>query len=122
MVRRVGKKKVVVGMSGGVDSSVSALLLKEQGYEVIGLYMKNWKTAMAAVRERPITKMSCESAILLKIPCYTINFVQEYKDSVFSHFIEELKLGYTPNPDVLCNRKSNSRRFFKKLKSSELIF
>lgn len=111
-----GKKKVVVGMSGGVDSSVSALLLKEQGYEVIGLYMKNWEDhdgSCPGVADYEDVVRVCDT---LKIPCYTINFVQEYKDSVFSHFIEELKLGYTPNPDVLCNREIKFKALFQKAK------
>lgn len=109
-------KKVVIGMSGGVDSSVSALLLKEQGYEVIGLYMKNWEDvdgSCPGVADYEDVTRVCDT---LKIPCYTINFVKEYKDSVFSHFIEELKLGYTPNPDVLCNREIKFKALFQKAK------
>lgn len=110
------KKKVVIGMSGGVDSSVSALLLKEQGYEVIGLYMKNWEDkdgSCPGVEDYEDVIRVCDR---LQIPCYTINFVQEYWDSVFSHFIEELKLGYTPNPDVLCNREIKFKALFQKAK------
>ncbi len=110
------KKKVVIGMSGGVDSSVSALLLKEQGYEVIGLYMKNWEdrdgSCPGAADYEDVIRV-CDT---LQIPCYTINFVQEYWDTVFSHFIEELKLGYTPNPDVLCNREIKFKALFEKAK------
>jgi len=110
------KKKVVVGMSGGVDSSVSALLLKEAGYEVVGLYMKNWEdkdgSCPGAADYEDVVRV-CDT---LKIPCYTINFVQEYWDLVFSQFIEELRLGYTPNPDVLCNREIKFKALFQKAK------
>lgn len=108
--------KIVVGMSGGVDSSVSALLLKQQGHEVIGLYMKNWEDidgSCPGVADYEDVVRVCDT---LKIPCYTINFVEEYKASVFSHFIEELKLGYTPNPDVLCNREIKFKALFQKAK------
>ncbi len=108
--------KVVVGMSGGVDSSVSALLLKQQGHEVIGLYMKNWEdidgSCPGAADYEDVVRV-CDT---LKIPCYTINFVEEYKASVFSQFIAELKLGYTPNPDVLCNREIKFKALFQKAK------
>lgn len=101
------KKTVVVGMSGGVDSSVTALLLKEQGYNVIGLFMNNWEerddcgvctaeTDFADVRR---------VANMLDIPYYSVNFAKEYMDRVFSYFLEEYKKGRTPNPDVLCNRE-----------------
>mgnify|MGYP004651706657 CR=1 FL=1 len=101
------KKTVVVGMSGGVDSSVTALLLKEQGYNVIGLFMNNWEerddcgvctaeTDFADVRR---------VANMLDIPYYSVNFAKEYMDRVFSYFLEEYKRGRTPNPDVLCNRE-----------------
>jgi tRNA-specific 2-thiouridylase len=108
------KKKVAIGMSGGVDSSVSALILKEQGYEVIGLYMKNWEDldgSCPGAQDYEDVVRVCDT---LQIPCYTINFVQEYRDLVFSHFIEELKMGYTPNPDVLCNREIKFKALFQK--------
>jgi tRNA-uridine 2-sulfurtransferase len=101
------KKKVVVAMSGGVDSSVSALLLKQQGFEVIGLFMKNWEEkdahghCMASKEYEDVVKV-CQH---LDIPHYSVNFTDVYQREVFSHFLEELKLGYTPNPDVLCNRE-----------------
>jgi tRNA-specific 2-thiouridylase len=108
------KKKVVIGMSGGVDSSVSALLLKQQGYEVIGLFMRNWEdkdgTCTASQDYDDIVRV-CNT---IDIPYYTINFAQEYMDTVFSHFIRELKLGYTPNPDILCNREIKFKVFFQK--------
>lgn len=108
------KKKIVVGMSGGVDSSVAALLLKEQGCEVIGLFMKNWEdqsgTCSAAEDYQDVVRV-CEK---IDIPYYTVNFVKEYWNNVFSHFIEELKRGYTPNPDVLCNREIKFKALFEK--------
>jgi tRNA-specific 2-thiouridylase len=108
--------KVVIGMSGGVDSSVSALLLKEKGYEVIGLYMKNWEDLDGSCPGTADYEDVVRVCDTLQIPCYTINFVQEYRDSVFSHFIEELKMGYTPNPDVLCNREIKFKVLFQKAK------
>lgn len=111
-----GKGTVVVGMSGGVDSSVSALLLKEQGYRVIGLFMKNWEEAensgiCRSAKDYEDVIRVCEQ---LDIPYYSVNFVKEYWDSVFSHFLDELKLGYTPNPDILCNREIKFKAFFEK--------
>lgn len=103
-------------MSGGVDSSVAALLLKEQGYEVIGLFMKNWDEkdlhgqCMSAADYNDVAKV-CDQ---IGIPYYSVNFVKEYWDSVFSHFLEELKLGYTPNPDILCNREIKFKVFLQK--------
>lgn len=100
-------KTVVVGMSGGVDSSVTALLLKEQGYDVIGLFMKNWEEQDAD----GVCKSEEEYADVVRvcgqigIPYYAANFVQEYQDGVFNEFVEEFKKGHTPNPDILCNRE-----------------
>ncbi len=97
--------KIVVGMSGGVDSAVSALLLKEQGHEVIGLFMKNWEEeegACHALEDYEDVVKVCEQ---LKIPYYSVSFAKEYWENVFTHFLEELKLGFTPNPDILCNRE-----------------
>jgi tRNA-specific 2-thiouridylase len=101
------KKTVVVGMSGGVDSSVAALLLKEQGYHVIGMFMKNWDETDAhgvcpAAQDFEDVARICDK---ISIPYYSVNFVQEYWDHVFTHFLEELKQGHTPNPDILCNRE-----------------
>ncbi len=101
------KKTVVVGMSGGVDSSVAALLLKEQGYNVIGLFMKNWEEADNAghcTAEEDYADVR-RVANLLQIPYYTVNFSKEYMDRVFKYFLQEYEKGRTPNPDVLCNRE-----------------
>ncbi|MFI3229247.1 MAG: tRNA 2-thiouridine(34) synthase MnmA [Bacillota bacterium] len=101
------KKRVVVGMSGGVDSSVAALLLKEQGYEVIGLFMRNWHEeddSGACTAEADYTDVR-RVANILDIPYYTIDLSREYQDRVFSLFLDEYKKGRTPNPDVLCNRE-----------------
>lgn len=101
------KTTIVVGMSGGVDSSVTALLLKQQGYRVIGMFMKNWEektadgTCQSALEYEDVVRV-CEQ---LDIPYYSVNFIKEYWDNVFSHFLAEFKLGYTPNPDILCNRE-----------------
>jgi len=101
------KKKVVVGMSGGVDSSVAAALLKEQGFDVIGLFMNNWEEddedgCCTAVGDWEDVKRVCTS---LDIPYYSVNFSKQYMDRVFSNFLEEYRKGRTPNPDVLCNRE-----------------
>ncbi len=99
-------KTVVVGMSGGVDSSVAAMLLKEQGYNVIGLFMLNWEETeddcCTAQSDYEDVKRVCTK---IGIPYYTINFAKEYMDRVFTYFLEEYKCGRTPNPDVLCNRE-----------------
>lgn len=107
---------VVIGMSGGVDSSVSALLLKQQGFNVVGMFMKNWEEQDAqgvcqASKEYEDVVRVCHQ---LDIPCYSVSFVQEYHDAVFSHFLNELKQGFTPNPDILCNREIKFKKFFDK--------
>lgn len=94
-------------MSGGVDSSVTALLLKLQGYRVIGMFMKNWEEKdengiCQSSKEYEDVIRVCDQ---LEIPYYSVNFVKEYWDNVFSHFIKEFEQGYTPNPDILCNRE-----------------
>lgn len=100
-------KTVVVGMSGGVDSSVAALLLKQQGYNVIGLYMLNWEEddingACTSESDYADVQRVCS---LLDIPYYSVNFAKQYMDRVFSYFLAEYSAGRTPNPDVLCNRE-----------------
>lgn len=101
------KKTVVVGMSGGVDSSVAALLLKEQGYNVIGLYMLNWEEndingECTSEADFADVRRVCA---LLDIPYYSVNFAKQYMDRVFKYFLAEYAAGRTPNPDVLCNRE-----------------
>lgn len=101
------KKKVVVGMSGGVDSSVAALILKEQGYDVVGLFMRNWHEedeSGACTAEQDYSDVR-RVAGLLDIPYYTLDLSKEYADRVFKYFLEEYSHGRTPNPDVLCNRE-----------------
>lgn len=116
LVKKKSETTVIVGMSGGVDSSVCAALLKEEGYKVIGLFMKNWEE----LDEHGVCQSSKEYADVIRvcekldIPYYSIDFIKEYKEQVFNHFIEEYKLGYTPNPDVLCNREIKFKVFFEK--------
>ena len=97
-------KRVVLGMSGGVDSSVSAGLLKEQGFEVIGLFMKNWdeENADGVCTAAEDALDARRVADQLEIPFYTVNFEKEYLDRVFSYFLREYRRGRTPNPDILC--------------------
>lgn len=102
-MRENKKIRVVCGMSGGVDSAVAAHVLKQEGYDVVGVFMKNWQDdgkGCSAVEDYEDVKSVCN---VLEIPYYTVNFEQEYYDRVFSYFLEEYKRGRTPNPDVLCN-------------------
>ena len=111
-------KTVVIGMSGGVDSSVAALLLKEQGFNVIGLFMQNWDEVDengCCTAEDDFADVRRVSA-LLDIPYYTVNFAKEYMDRVFSYFLAEYKAGRTPNPDVLCNREIKFGPFLEEAK------
>jgi tRNA-specific 2-thiouridylase len=107
------KQRVVVGMSGGVDSSVAALLLKEQGFEVIGLFMKNWEDDdtddYCSSRQDLVDAVAV--ADRLDIDIETVNFSAEYKDRVFSEFLREYRAGRTPNPDILCNAEIKFRAF-----------
>ena len=107
------RERIVVGMSGGVDSSVAALLLKEQGYDVVGVFMKNWEEqdengACTAEEDWRDVRDVCD---LIGIPYYSVNFAKEYWDRVFSYFLKEYRAGRTPNPDVLCNREIKFRAF-----------
>jgi len=109
----MAKKKVVIGMSGGVDSSVSAWLLKEQGYEVIGLFMKNWEddddSEYCSTRQDWIDAVSVADVVGVDIEA--VNFASEYKDRVFAEFLREYQAGRTPNPDVLCNAEIKFKAF-----------
>lgn len=99
------EETVVVGISGGVDSSVSAYLLKKQGYKVIGLFMINWEEdsdACTAEMDYEDVKRVCNK---IGIPYFSVNFAKEYYEKVFKYFLEEYEKGRTPNPDVLCNRE-----------------
>ncbi|WP_196138215.1 tRNA 2-thiouridine(34) synthase MnmA [Aliikangiella sp. G2MR2-5] len=105
--------KVVVGMSGGVDSSVAAYLLKKQGYEVTGVFMKNWEEDdtddyCAAAEDMADARAVAEK---LNIPFKTINFAAEYWDRVFEYFLEEYRNGRTPNPDIMCNKEIKFKAF-----------
>ena len=121
-------KKVVIGMSGGVDSSVAAYLLKEQGYEVIGLFMRNWDSLINndimgnPTIENDICSQeqdyndAIDVCKTLDIPLHRVDFVKEYWDYVFTYFLDELKKGRTPNPDVMCNKYIKFDYFIKEAK------
>ncbi len=107
--------RVVVGMSGGVDSSVTALLLKQQGYDVVGIFMKNWDDTdefgqCTAEDDAEDVRRVCEH---IGIPYYTVNFEKQYFDKVFTYFLDEYRNGRTPNPDVMCNREIKFGEFLQ---------
>ncbi len=107
-------KRVAVGLSGGVDSAVSALLLKEQGHEVIGVFMKNWEDGDEHCPAEDDARDARLAAAEIGIPYYAFNFVKEYWDRVFQHFLHEYAQGYTPNPDILCNKEIKFKCFLEK--------
>jgi len=111
------KKKVIVGLSGGVDSSVTAYLLKEQGYEVIGLFMKNWHDDSVTISDEcPWLEDSNDALIVaekLGIPFQTVDLSAEYKERIVDYMFNEYEKGRTPNPDVLCNREIKFDVFLK---------
>ena len=109
----MAKPRVIVGLSGGVDSSVAALLLVEQGYEVHGVFMKNWEDSFeagycSAAEDMEDARAVCET---LNIPLHQVNFSAEYQQRVFRYFLEEYRSGRTPNPDILCNTEIKFRAF-----------
>lgn len=114
----------MVGMSGGVDSAVAALLLKRQGYDVVGVFMKNWEeegdegVCTAAADYEDVRRV----ADAIGIPYYTVNFAQAYRERVFSYFLEEYRLGRTPNPDVLCNCEIKFRAFLDLSRTADAAF
>lgn len=108
--------KIIVGLSGGVDSSVSIALLKELGYDVMGLFMKNWEesdTSGVCSTEADYHDIALTTKIL-EVPFFTVNFTKEYKDEVFDLFIQGLKEGRTPNPDILCNLEIKFKHLLQK--------
>ena len=112
------RQKIIVGMSGGVDSSVSAWLLIQQGYEVEGLFMKNWEEDdteeyCSATVDLADAQQVCDQ---LDIPLHTVNFSSEYWDNVFEYFLDEYKAGRTPNPDVMCNKEIKFKAFLEHAK------
>ncbi|MEB3102001.1 tRNA 2-thiouridine(34) synthase MnmA [Ferviditalea candida] len=116
MNKSKAETRIVVGMSGGVDSSVSALLLKQQGYDVIGIFMKNWDDTdefghCTAEEDAEDVRRVCGQ---IGIPYYTVNFEEEYKNKVFAYFLDEYQKGRTPNPDVMCNREIKFGEFLNK--------
>ena len=116
--------RVVIGMSGGVDSSVAALVLKEAGYDVIGVFMKNWDDrdetgSCTADADYDDVRRVCDQ---IGIPYYTVNFEREYWDRVFVYFLEEYTKGRTPNPDVMCNKEIKFKAFLEKAMHLEADF
>ena len=102
-------KKVIVGLSGGVDSSVSALLLKEQGYDVVGLFMKNWHDESVTISEDCPWLDDSNDAMLIAqkigIPFQTVDLSKQYYSRIINYMFNEYERGRTPNPDILCNRE-----------------
>ena len=107
------KERIVVGLSGGVDSAVSAYLLKQQGHEVVGLFMKNWEDddddEYCSTRQDWLDAAAV--ADVIGIDLEAVNFAAEYKDRVFAEFLREYSAGRTPNPDVLCNAEIKFKAF-----------
>ena len=109
--------RVVVGISGGVDSSVAAYLLKQQGHDVVGLFMINWDAddgQCTAMEDYEDVKRVCDK---IGIPYFSVNYAKEYYERVFTYFLDEYKKGRTPNPDVLCNREIKFGPFLEKAKA-----
>ena len=104
-------RRVIVGMSGGVDSAVAALLLQQQGYEVTGVFMRNWEDLDGACPAEQDYEDVQRVSEALDIPYYTVNFTREYQERVFSYFLSEYAAGRTPNPDILCNTEIKFKAF-----------
>ncbi|WP_239254045.1 tRNA 2-thiouridine(34) synthase MnmA [Listeria ilorinensis] len=119
MIKDNSKTRVVVGMSGGVDSSVTAYLLKKQGYDVIGIFMKNWDdtdefgVCTATEDYEDVIRVAGQ----IGIPYYAVNFEKQYWEKVFTYFLDEYKLGRTPNPDVMCNKEIKFKAFLEHAES-----
>jgi tRNA-specific 2-thiouridylase len=124
-MKSISPKTIIVGMSGGVDSSVAALLLKQQGHDVQGVFMKNWEeddtdTFCPASQDMADAQAVCDQ---LGIELHRVNFAAEYWENVFAHFLAEYRAGRTPNPDILCNREIKFKAFldYAKTKGAEYI-
>ncbi len=108
--------KIAIAISGGVDSALAAYLLKEQGHDVFGLFMKNWEETKAdgschAEEDQSDAEAVCDK---IGIPCHTVNFTNEYRDRVFALFLKDLEAGLTPNPDILCNKEIKFKTLYEK--------
>jgi tRNA-specific 2-thiouridylase len=124
-MKSISPKTIIVGMSGGVDSSVAALLLKQQGHDVRGVFMKNWEqddtdTFCPASQDMADAQAVCDQ---LEIELHRVNFAAEYWENVFAHFLAEYRAGRTPNPDILCNREIKFKAFldYAKTKGADYI-
>lgn len=128
MSNNKAKKRVIVGMSAGVDSSVAAALLKEQGYDVVGVFLHFWKEpGQDALRENKCCSLESQQdarkvAQILDIPLYTVNAADEFKKEVVDYFLEETKAGRTPNPCVVCNERIKFNFLFKKMLEMDADF
>ena len=106
------KEKIIVGMSGGVDSAVASAILKEEGFEVEGLFMKNWEEDSEFCHSEQDYKDALQVCDILNIPLRSVNFSKQYWDRVFKYFLNEYKKGRTPNPDILCNTEIKFKEFY----------
>ncbi len=111
MPSATGPSRIIVGMSGGVDSAVAALLLQEMGCDLTGVFMKNWEGMEEGCTAEEDHHQARLVADHLDIPFYAFNFSKDYWDRVFSQFLDEIKRGLTPNPDILCNREIKFKAF-----------